>query len=387
MFKFIVFLLVNAVYSEIICDSILNDSVHHYDCSKREIHENDINDFADIGFNTNNLDLSFNNISLMYDFMFKNFTQLNGILNLSFNLISKIEIFSYFIDHSSTLLIKTLDISSNQLEEYPFKQTVELSELENIILDYNNINFISSNGLIINRVLKKISLKECNIKKIFNGFFDKFYALEYLDLTRNKLKIISNDFVTSLNLLFIELQGNKLECRCNLKWILNSNFKENVICFDNDLDEWVNLTRANLDCRPQHILYSLNITQLVSEEIFVMIQCFVIGFPKPDIIWMKDNNNIKKSYLSNNMVIEDHFIQMNDQDADIIFKVESLLKITINQNNTSVLSCAAVQRNNQIIKHNFILLEENLNETIIYNRSNQVKFQFLLIFIIIIQLF
>ena len=109
-----------------------------------------------------------------------------------------------------------LEIVHNEIDH--FEETVfhNLKHLQTLIIENNkNVTYLPNHLLIMNSNLNKISLHKNNIEFIGNGFFKTLTKLEFLDLSYNRIKKIS-DSIFAINggvniLKILDLSYNIIE--------------------------------------------------------------------------------------------------------------------------------------------------------------------------------
>ncbi len=142
-----------------------------------------------------------------------------------FALVKNLEI-TQFIDFSRNNLVEITDNA--------FRLTG--SKLKSIKLDYNQISKVGSNAFNDNPALINIILSNNNLTE--NSFSDESFSLENrpenrvnLYLRNNLLKKLrENTFKKFMNngMNTIDAMNNKFECDCDMKWLTDQRFKDNV---------------------------------------------------------------------------------------------------------------------------------------------------------------
>nr|CAI5868749.1 unnamed protein product [Callosobruchus analis] len=220
--------------SEFACDcKLLLDQKRHSlpslfaDCSARRISE-----IPPLKSKVNHLDLSFNNIQLLDHNKHNLSSQDLHVLELDYNQISKIDV--AFFSRVSNLevldlshnaiealdpetfqnckMLQQLDLSFNKMKHLPqdiFKHLVSIRALD---LSYNLLgSFLESTSLVTNLSLSshitELQLNGMNITSFPNDFFHRFEQLRYLSLTDNYLHLVP-DLPRALE--YLDLSGNKL---------------------------------------------------------------------------------------------------------------------------------------------------------------------------------
>lgn len=176
------------------------------------------------------VDLSFNNITYLQEYLFTNYTNLLE-LNLSYNFIAD---FSRDVFKSQSK-IKRLNLSHNSLKAMPFQvyspipDMLELDlsfnclvtfldhyfrfnkNIKILLLNNNRLVKITSNALVDLVNLQHLDLSFNFLQSISMGLFDSLSQLKYLNLANNPLtSLASGTFRELKNLKLLDLSGNKL---------------------------------------------------------------------------------------------------------------------------------------------------------------------------------
>ncbi|KAJ8922809.1 hypothetical protein NQ315_007844 [Exocentrus adspersus] len=176
------------------------------------------------------LDLSYNNVTLLQEHQFQNYTNLVQ-LNLSRNLINDLPR-DVFNNNQS---IRKLCLAHNSLKAIPFQVFAPMNELNELDLSYNslvtfldhffkfnknieilllnnnNITKITSNALADLTDLKRLDLSFNSLGILSKGLFDSLVHLQYLNLANNPLtNIASGSFRGLQNMRTLNLSGNRL---------------------------------------------------------------------------------------------------------------------------------------------------------------------------------
>ncbi|XP_072383143.1 uncharacterized protein [Diabrotica undecimpunctata] len=176
------------------------------------------------------LDLSFNNLTVLEDYQFRNYTNLVKV-NISFNIIDDLPR-DVFKSHTST---EVLCLNHNNLKAIPFQvfspleglRELDLSHnklvtfldhffkfnkyIEVLLLNNNNLTKITSNSLADLTDLKRLDLSTNSLQFIAKGLFDSLSNLQYLNLAHNPLmNMASGTFRGLRNLRILDLSHNKL---------------------------------------------------------------------------------------------------------------------------------------------------------------------------------
>lgn len=177
-----------------------------------------------------NLDLSINNMTVLEERQFQDYTNLvelnvtrNSINDLPRDAFSNnVNIRKLYLAHNSLKAIPFqvfapmeylyyLDLSHNYLVTFldhffKFNKNIEI-----LLLNNNNITKITSNALADLTDLKRLDLSYNSLRSIAMGLFDSLSKLEYLSLANNPLvNIASGTFRGLTSLKVLNLSGNKL---------------------------------------------------------------------------------------------------------------------------------------------------------------------------------
>jgi hypothetical protein len=136
-------------------------------------------------------------------------------LDLHVNRIGHLEVDAFFgLDN-----LKLIDLQGNYIQYLHPDLFVELHNLETLLLSSNfaltlptDRHFISSDSLT------HLSIDDCSIRSVSVQTFANVTALEWLDLSINKLRTIDINMLKALpKLSALYLRGNPLQCDCQLQ--------------------------------------------------------------------------------------------------------------------------------------------------------------------------
>lgn len=131
--------------------------------------------------------------------------------------------------------LRILDLSRNEIERIENGTFINLSKLESLMLANNNLKSLNCGTFSGLHSLKKFDISYSNIEKIEKDTFIDLRILEQLDLDGNKLKILTVDAFSGLyNLSMLRLSNNGIES------IENGTFKDLTRL------NWLNLNGNNL---------------------------------------------------------------------------------------------------------------------------------------------
>ena len=280
-----------------------NNNLKRIDFSENELETNRLETIFNNCEQLNNLDLSYNYLSSLSNM----FTYVSSIvlLNLNHNRIELINEndFDFLIDIQDLSMsnnriihisdkaffslnkIKFLDLSFNQLTEF---NDTDMTSLEFINLNNNNLKKLDQEFCTYKTHLKKATFSTNKIENL-NGIFDECIRLEYLDLSANNLYSLKNMFNSSLNLLKLILDKNKLteigeNDFSSLKSLVLLSISNNNIyqIHENAFNSLVNLKRLDLSKN--------NLISLPERSVaYMSLEYFDISDNK-NLIYFPDNN-------------------------------------------------------------------------------------------------
>nr|XP_023014244.1 uncharacterized protein LOC111504011 [Leptinotarsa decemlineata] len=152
------------------------------------------------------LDFSYNNISYLRNYQFRELTDLIG-LNLSHNAINDLprDVFEYPDN------ILRLCLSYNLLKAIPFQVFAPMVGMQELDLSHNQLVTFLDHFFKLNRNIEVLLLNNNNITKITSNAFADLVELKRLDLSHNSLQAISMGLFDSLsNLEYLNLAHNPL---------------------------------------------------------------------------------------------------------------------------------------------------------------------------------
>ncbi|CAH1159748.1 unnamed protein product [Phaedon cochleariae] len=153
------------------------------------------------------LELSYNNISHLQNFQFREFNSLRS-LNLSHNSINDLPR-EAFNNHSTKL--RKLCLSHNSLKAIPFQVFSPLNDTVELDLSYNHLVTFLDHFFKFNNNIEVLLLNNNNLTKITSNALADLTKLTRLDLSYNSLQSISMGLFDSLsNLLYLNLANNPL---------------------------------------------------------------------------------------------------------------------------------------------------------------------------------
>lgn len=178
------------------------------------------------------LDVSNIAITQLNDFVFSNMPRLK-ILKLTNDNISAIQASAF----AGLSKLRVLNLENNDISDLPVNVFHDLTSLTVLDLSGNNIKVIPEHLFVSLSTLEKLDLSG-NALTYIGGFTDNFRPLEFLDISHNSIRYLTNDTVNSLlNTDTVVITGNKFECSCAIEALIhaaqqNLSFKhsEDVTC-------------------------------------------------------------------------------------------------------------------------------------------------------------
>ncbi|KAL1456925.1 hypothetical protein WDU94_001611, partial [Cyamophila willieti] len=217
--------------------------------------------------------------------------------DLRFNKIKEIppDILSN-LKHLNTLLLNNNQIQ--KLENGVFKG---LTELKYLYLYKNKIAEIGPNVFQYLPRLEQLYLHQNRLEKIEKGVFANLENLDRLFLQDNKLHSIAPGSFQGLHKLSrLRLDSNALMCDCQMMWLSKMMQEKHdksqftATCQFPSNMEGKSLAQMNdqdLHCVKPHIIEEpQDVDVTIGENAF--FTCKAEGNPSPEIVWMRDNNEI-----------------------------------------------------------------------------------------------
>lgn len=257
---------------------------------------------GDLDSDLKTLNLHKNQITILADFAFKNYSSLQN-LHLVNNRIKRIDNNAF----QNLRNLQILNLESNQLNVVPKYAFRPLLYLRILNLNNNPITHISSDDLQFLTQIETLKFENCRLEKIDPLAFRPLTRLYELNIANNQLRHLDHQLSHSFDsLTVLRLYNNLWHCDCRLRWlrvsvqaIPNWDFGPNSpICDAPDLlrgVNWKHLSPEKFAC--PSIIYSLDSHQNASNVEIALggntsIDCVAWGDPDPTIAWMKNGKPV-----------------------------------------------------------------------------------------------
>ncbi|CAH0386545.1 unnamed protein product [Bemisia tabaci] len=220
------------------------------------------------------------------------------ILDLRFNRIR--EIVPGSLSHLKNL--NTLLLNNNQLSQLDKGVFDGLSQLKYLFLYKNRIQSVHPEAFKDLSNLEFLYLHYNRIESLPKDVFSDLVKLERLFLQNNKIHHLSSEAFKNLNVLQrLRLDGNALVCDCEIMWLshlLREKHMQSVhfaaTCDQPEVMHGKNLssiTEDDMHCKPPELIKEPHDVE-VSFGGSAFFTCKAEGDPKPEIVWMRDSNEI-----------------------------------------------------------------------------------------------
>ncbi|GJQ65614.1 hypothetical protein Trydic_g7708 [Trypoxylus dichotomus] len=151
------------------------------------------------------LDVSRNDINILYNYQFSSFTNLR-VLNMAHNQISDLPRTVF-----DNLNLERLYLSDNKLYAIPFQVFAPMKNLRILDLSHNFIVTILDHFFKFNKYIEELLLNDNKIAKLTSNALEDLSDLRILDLSNNSLTSISKGLFDSLHKLeYLNLAGNSI---------------------------------------------------------------------------------------------------------------------------------------------------------------------------------
>lgn len=151
------------------------------------------------------LDVSRNDINILYNYQFSSFANLR-VLNMSRNQINDLPRTVF-----DSLNLERLYLSDNRLYAIPFQVFAPMKNLRILDLSHNFIVTILDHFFKFNKYIEELLLNDNKIAKLTSNALEDLADLRSLDLSNNSLTFISKGLFDSLHKLeYLNLAGNPI---------------------------------------------------------------------------------------------------------------------------------------------------------------------------------
>ncbi|XP_053613000.1 uncharacterized protein kek3 [Plodia interpunctella] len=197
-----------------------------------------------------------------------------------------------------------LDLSNNKLSNVPSLSFSHITDLRDLKLNGNPITILKAEAFKYLRDLVRLTLSSCQISEIQpRTFFGLESSLQYLELSRNMLKVINVSVLAPLRTLKdVTLSSNPWECTCILRPMRDWMIKRNVpvtITPECALpprlksQPWNRIDLDDFACTPEVNVMTKHVRGIEGSD--VVLFCKVSGIPVPRIRWYRGGRLLANS--------------------------------------------------------------------------------------------
>ncbi|XP_075032781.1 peroxidasin homolog [Mixophyes fleayi] len=248
-----------------------------------------------------------------------------SILDLRFNHIR--EISSDSLQKLTNL--NTLLLNNNQIRRISQRSFETLESLKHLYLYKNDIRSIQKNAFHGLRSLEQLYLHFNNLETLDAETFSDLPKLERLFLHNNRItRIQPGTFSTLQFLTRLRLDSNPFFCDCELVWLVDLLRKltersstqtaatcEHPIHLRGKSVSLLSADQFNCDI-PRILLEPRDADVILGNTVYFI--CRAEGNPKPDILWLHNNNEIDMSYDGRLNLLHDGTLMIqNTQESDM----------------------------------------------------------------------
>ncbi|GAB0090251.1 Peroxidasin [Sergentomyia squamirostris] len=198
-----------------------------------------------------------------------------------------------------------IDLRYNHIRDIPSRAFYGKTHLHTIFLNENQVSSIEAGAFQGLPSLKYLYLNNNRISRVAPGAFKDLSKLQSLFLYNNRLTSVAEGVITDMrSLRRLRLDGNALECDCRLLWLIKllenpvNNFQVAATCSSPDNLSGRNIyvvKEIDLICsKPKIAPPPKSLKVQVGQT--VRIPCDASGAPNPDIVWMKNLNEVDKNH-------------------------------------------------------------------------------------------
>ncbi|XP_059614618.1 peroxidasin isoform X2 [Phlebotomus argentipes] len=197
-----------------------------------------------------------------------------------------------------------VDLRYNRIREIPSRAFYGKTHLHTIFLNENQVSSIEAAAFEGLPSLKYLYLNNNRISRVAPNAFASLNKLQSLFLYNNRLATVPEGLLNGMkSLRRLRLDGNALECDCRLLWLLKlltnptTNFQIAATCSSPSNLAGKNIyvvKESDLHCTMPKIAPSPKSLRAQLGQ-SVTIPCQASGAPNPDIVWMKNFNEVDKA--------------------------------------------------------------------------------------------
>lgn len=241
------------------------------------------------------LHLAFSQIREIENGTFSNLRDLRQ-LNLANNHIEKINARTF----DGLEKLEVLHLTGNQYCKIDENAFTNLKSLKELHMGQIGIMSVSKNTFDGINLITILDLHGNNLQDFDRGIFKKLPHLEYLDLSGNLFRKLSNESeVNFRQLKTVHLFDNPWQCNCEIKWMkrLQNAFQSGtpVVCVGPDQLQYMSISdlkSSDFHCiKPKIVSCSTNKLD-VDLNSNVKVDCRLEGDPMPDVTWVKPTGTI-----------------------------------------------------------------------------------------------
>ncbi|XP_032877568.1 peroxidasin homolog isoform X1 [Amblyraja radiata] len=245
------------------------------------------------------------------------------ILDLRFNKIKDIPVAAFRrLKHLNTLLL-----NNNQIRRIPRGAFEDLENLKYLYLYKNEIQSLDRQAFKGLVSLEQLYLHFNQIESLEPASFSDLPKLERLFLHNNRLsQILPGTFSQLESMKRLRLDSNSLNCNCDLMWLAemlqeyaeSSNTQAAATCeYPKRLQgrSVATVTPEEFNCEKPRITTQPQDADVTSGNT-VYFTCRAEGNPKPEIIWLRNNNALDMKYNPRLNLLDDGTLMIQNTQED-----------------------------------------------------------------------